>query len=375
VNPSDCTSGTCNSGICGGVGFTLNASYPTAIGPWGLASADLDGDGRNDLVVGNVGDFGTIGTTIQVLINAGGGTFKAPVAYNFGSQPSFVAIADFDGDGHPDIVAANNNDITVTVLHNLGNGTFGNFTSFAVGMAPQRPVAADFNGDGKPDIAVTNFGDSSLPSMQMTASVLTNTGMSFGTASDWGVDGNPLGIDARDINGDSKIDLVVANKGTNDVTYLAGNGNGTFQPTYTALSKLNGPANLIARDFNGDGNIDLAITEFLGGDVALALGTGTGQFGAPTPLPIAANTNPFDIASADVNNDGKPDILVTDAGSNDFAAFVSLGPGTFQPVLRFACGDGPRGIAVADLDGDGHPDVAISATLANEVQVFLNASH
>jgi hypothetical protein len=147
----------------GGGSFALPATYPAGPGPIAVAAVDLDGDGRPELAVAN-----GMGNTVSVLHNHGNGTFAAAVDYPVGTSPLSVAAADLDGDGRTDLVVANQLDGTVTVLLNQGGGTFTHLLDVGAGMFPAQVVAADVDGDGRPDLVVA--GQSGVVVLRTTCS-------------------------------------------------------------------------------------------------------------------------------------------------------------------------------------------------------------
>ena len=142
--------------------FRAAVNYVAGTAPRWIATGDLNGDGKLDLAVA---DFGT--RNIAVLLGNGNGTFQPPVGYYAGRYPGFVAIGDVNGDGKLDLVGA----VSFTAIHGngsvavlLGNGD-GSFqlpTYYGTGLLPRALALADFNGDGAPDLASVNFTSNNL---------------------------------------------------------------------------------------------------------------------------------------------------------------------------------------------------------------------
>jgi hypothetical protein len=177
-------------------------------------------------------------------------------------------------------------------------------------------VAANLNGDSRLDLAVANISSN-------TISVLLNQGTpgaalasgTFAAAVNYGVGGSPYSLVATDLNNDGKLDLAVANYGSNQVAVLLGNGDGTFQPRLKYLIAP-GLGAMVLGDFNGDGFLDLAVSSTDG--ITVALGNGDGTF--RNPMHYAAPGGAM--AMGDVNGDGQPDLVM--ASSLDGTAMVLL---------------------------------------------------
>ena len=135
------------------VSFLPAVNYGVGTQPTLVAVGDFNGDGKPDLVVANLGS-----NTVSVLLGNGDGTFQPAVNYGAGFQPSSVAVGDFNGDGKPDLVVANHGSNTVSVLLGNGDGTFQAAVSFSAGTNAYSASVGDFNRDGKPDLTVANFG-------------------------------------------------------------------------------------------------------------------------------------------------------------------------------------------------------------------------
>jgi hypothetical protein len=375
-----------------------------------VAVADLNRDGKSDVAVTNWCSsssdcipytWGGSGS-VAVLLGNGDGTLQAAVAYaTGGTNPVSVYIADVNGDGIPDLVVANQcADGTncaaggsVGVLLGNGNGTFQVAKSYkSGGFLAQSVAVADFNGDGKPDVAVANWEPTNVCSVgTCTVGVLLGNGDgTFQTAVNYSAGGNGgVSIAAADVNGDGRPDLLVIAGET--VGVLLGNGDGTFRPTVTYDTGAVSPTSLVSADLNGDGRPDLVIGHVLtcvqsactDGPVGVLVGNGDGTFrpaviyDVTTAFPIASSSYP--VAVADMNGDGRPDLVVGGANSSNIAVLPGNGDGTFQSAAIYTSGDGfPAGaVAAADLNGDGKPDLVVGHVFANGgseglVSILLN---
>jgi hypothetical protein len=228
---------------------------------------------------------------------------------------------------------------------------------------PDAIVAGDFNGDGTPDIAVANANNAN--SSNNTVSVLLGNGDgSFRLVGSYPTGNNPAGIAAGDLNGDTRLDLVVANKGSGTISVLLGNGDGTFQSASSyGSSLLPAPVSVAIGDFNADGKPDLAVADFIqSGAVSILLNDGSGNFGAPASF--AAGAFPASVAVGDLNADGHPDLVTANQNDGTVSVLASEGGGVFQPAVNFSVSGGsspdPVSVALADFNGDGKPDIAVA---------------
>jgi hypothetical protein len=225
--------------------FVLVSSPGVGRSPNSVVAADVNGDGRVDLISANYKD-----NTLTVLTNNGIGGFGSNATYSVGSEPNQVVAADVNGDGTPDLISANWNDNTLTVLINNGTGGFGSKATYSVGSTPSSVVTADVNGDGRVDLISANYKDNTL-------TVLTNNGSGgFGSNATYSVGSEPNQVVAADVNDDGKVDLISANWNDNTLTVLINNGTGGFgsKATYSVGST---PSSVVAADVNGDGKVDL----------------------------------------------------------------------------------------------------------------------
>jgi hypothetical protein len=315
------------------------------------------------------------GAAVGVLLGNGNGTFQAAVIYGSGGNsgpfwPVSIAIADVNGDHKPDLVVANGGSNTVGVLLGNGDGTFQPAVTYGSGaFYPVSVAVADLNGDGKADIVVANECGS-VSCDGWVGVLLGNGNGTFQAAVTYSSGGTYAeSVAVADVNGDGKPDLLVSGGTKGAVGVLLGNGNGTFQPAKTYLTDGTYPFSLAVADVNGDGKLDLVAANSWSGTVGVLLGNGDGRFqAAVTYISGEPGAQITSVAVADVNGDGHLDLLVTAVqvganGNYGGAVFLLLGngDGTFQAAVEYPSGGyQTQGVAAADVNGDGRPDVLLA---------------
>jgi len=375
--------------------------------PWGQeVTADFNNDGNLDVaLIGNISG----GPAIHVMLGNSHGVLGAPITVKDSATYAYESFAagDVNGDGKADIVAVAEmgggvNDIQVFL--GKGNGTFNTPLLYSTGSSanPGPVILADVNGDGKPDVLISN-ADGSLSVLLNkgagafgTASIISNVA----TASEW--------LASGDFNADGKMDIVLADSGGNSLNVLLGNGNGTFQSP-VKYPVQNGPQFMTVGDLRNNGKLDLITGGYSvgsgnggSGGVAVLLGNGDGTFGSPTyynPIAGDQNVNPLSAAVADVNLDGKPDVLVTFNSSHTgsccpvvtpynigLGIFLGNGDGTltyqapppFGTAVPYLVGNGSQGVVAGDFNNDGATDAAVlnidNSGSGNSVTMLLNTT-
>ncbi|HEV2177123.1 MAG TPA: FG-GAP-like repeat-containing protein [Terriglobia bacterium] len=296
--------------------------------------------------------------------------------YATGQSPYSVAVADFNGDGKPDLVVSDVTPSTVSVFLGNGDGTFQPHVDYPVASLPDQLIVADFNGDGKPDLAVTNGDCATIPCELAAVSILLGNGDgTFQAHKEYATAYSEYAIAAGDFNGDGKLDLAVTTTCGSDstcanltgaVSILLGNGDGTFGAhTDYPSPALEVPGAVVVGDFNRDGKLDMAVGMFCptcfppeNGSVSVFLGNGDGTFQPAVSYGLNSGGG-LTMVAADFNGDGILDLVVGDS-------YVSLlqgnGDGTFRAPVDYPALGPPSALAVGDFNGDGKLDVAAAAS-------------
>ena len=321
--------------------------YPVGSNPDSVVVADFNGDGRPDIATANL-----YSNTISVLLQNSGGTFQTAVNYAVGNQPVSLQVGDITGDGGVDLVVFNSLDSTISVLLGNGDGTFQPQKVTAINESSCCLAVGDFNGDGKLDVAVP------VPLPQVgtygVAVLLGNGDGTFQAPVSYALPAQAVEVVAADFNNDGKLDLAIStagSTGSGSVSILLGNGDGTFQAAINT-SLISSPE-LVVADFNQDGNLDIATSNGTN-NVVLLFGNGDGTFAVQQPLSFAATP----LAAGDLNGDGKPDLIANDlyVGTE---SLLNNGDGTFT-VGQIVGGSGP--VALSDVNADQKLDLVLAVT-------------
>ncbi len=359
--------------------------YPDTLAPNAVSTADLDGDGDLDAVVGR---WYWWSPGVSVLRNLGDGSFGPPEPYSFGQGNTVgeVVLIDFDADGDTDILASvpdmNGFGTRVAVLRNSGDGTFAAPGYFSTGNGPVGLAVTDFNRDGWPDAATADYG---YIGQGNTVSILLHNGRGGAAAGflsprSFAAGASPFWLVAADLNGDGAPDLAVGRGRypSSALEVLFNDGQGAFGARVSYSLGSNSSPVIGAADLDRDGDVDLFASRYQG-DYATVLvyrNDGNGGFARVDSYSLE-RYSPLvsEFAFGDLNGDGDLDIVTAnpDARTGEsYHVLLSNGQGGYLPADRYPWSQDTRALAVADVDGDGRPDVLGAAKSSSALTVHLN---
>ena len=369
------------SGSIGSGSFAAKVDFTTGTSPRSVAIGDLDGDGKLDLAVANQGS-----TNVSVFRNTSSsiGTISlaAKVDFTTGTSPYSVAIGDLDGDGKPDLAVANVGSNMVSVFRNTATsgtidlGSFAIKVDFTTGSVPISVAIGDLDGDGKPDLAVANSGSTTVSIFRNIAtSGSINTG-SFNPPINLTTGTQPNSVAIGDLDGDGRPELAVVNTSSNSVSVFS---NMSSIGTVSFAAKVDfttgpGPASVALGDLDGDGKPELAVANSFSNTVSVFRNTatsgsiGTGSFTAKVDFTMGPET--YSVALGDLDGDGKPELVTTNLDANTVSVLrnadanadlsaLTLSAGTLSPAFSAA------NIAYSASVTNATNSVTVTPTLAN----------
>jgi hypothetical protein len=306
-------------------------TVPAGPRPRWITVADLNHDGRPDLLIADAPEDRD--GFITVLLGNGDGAFLpapgSPVPA--GHLPNDIAVADMNGDGHPDLVIADHQSPYVRILLGDGTGRFRLAPGSPVDVHsyphPHAVVAADFNSDGHPDVATDSWGN-------------------------------------------------------NQIELLLGDGSGRLLSPGTFFPTGRRPyERLRSADFNRDGHPDIVTTDLDAGTVSILLGDGRGRFTNASGSPFPAGAKPWEVALADINGDGNTDLVlipyqrdIAGPAQNIVTVLRGDGHGSFHPMssppLDLAACRGPNSVAAGDLTGTGRTTIAVACAESKTLMLY-----
>ena len=341
--------------------FTLWAQMAVSMEPTHIASADFNGDGRLDLVLGNV-------DAAQVYLNNGAGFTPGVYLDNFPDGVQGIATGDFDNDGRPDFATTGR---SLSVYRNLGGGASFAKTAYLAGENQVGIKTADMDGDGRLDITVSNY-------LANSVSVYSNDGAGhFPDKREWGVGMAPNSHGIGDVNEDGQPDIVAAasqlSQTTVNVVLNGGQRNYVARRDYGMLGAANG---VDFADFDKDGFRDVVSPAYVSNADGpfVFYGNPDGTLEDGIQIENWGNNIPTDVAVGDFNGDTWSDFVTSIfSPGNCIRVSINQGNGTFLPSVVYAAGGNPSGVGIGDLNADGNQDIvnANGSQNDNTISVFI----
>ncbi len=367
-------SGTFDTGVYYSAGTESVDNTTAYIGPVAVAIADVNGDGKNDIVSSNAR-----GGDVTILLGNGDGTINVPtVGYSTGGTPKTSAlVADFNGDGFADIVVPDYV-FSFAYLQGYGDGTFRSPLDFyspvpnGYGAGATTMATGDFNGDGYPDFVLGNVGYNNPNGSGIGITVfLSNPDGSLQPGVNYGTGGSYQGVAVGYFTGSSKLDIAAVNESNGGIQIFKGNGDGSFASGSFYSTGGSDALTIVTGDFNNDGFPDLAVVNSnpvqgtpitYAITVSVLLNNGAGGFNPAVVYTVNSSAEiAEDIVAADVNNDGILDLIVTENNPGVVAVLLGNANGTFQTASTPAFAYNYLGnVALGDLNGDGKLDLAVT---------------
>lgn len=338
-----------------------------------MVGGDFDGDGDKEIIVGSE-------SSPQLSVLGSGavpadGTLVHEASFDIGAPILQIESADIDVDGRLDLVVSVQGGIKL-LRNTSSGGTYSFATPFgtpAILGSAQNPfgvAAADFDRDGNMDLAVCDSIGGGLHILRGTLApfvFLPEVIVQLG--------GRPIDVVAADFTGDNLLDLAVSRSSQEDIVVLRNvTPSGGLAPTASGFEQQltigvgQSPNYLITADFNIDGRADLVVSNGDSGSVSVLFGSASGFAGQTFP----AGSVPTALLAQDLTDDGLPDILVASLVSGDFRVMVGDGQGGFPLLPTFPGTTGASNAVLQDMTADGLPDLMISSLVTERISLVRN---
>ncbi|MFY8127671.1 MAG: FG-GAP-like repeat-containing protein, partial [Chitinophagaceae bacterium] len=320
--------------------------------------------------------------------------FQAKQDFSTSANNMAIALADVDGDGKIEVSASKQTENNVGLYRNTANvgsissGSLAATVNFSSSSTPVIIAYGDLDNDGKLDMVTVCENANRLNIFKNTSTTGAISSSSFGTPTIILIDYIPKSVAIGDVDNDGKLDLAITNSMNSSISVLRnGSFGGTInfgnQYTYINFSVPN-PRHVALADLDGDGKLEIVATSYNNNSISVLRNTATigtinsGSFA--TRVDFTTGTNPNGLCVADFDGDSKPDIAVANYSSNTISIFRNtatsgtINSGSFASKVDFATATNPQSIAAADISGDEKVDIVVTNYNSNSVSVFQNTA-
>lgn len=368
--------------------FETKVDYISGTGtsnPQGIVTADLDNDGKNDMISGNIAN-----SSISIFRNISNSTsinFDTKVDYSTLNPVNYVHPKDLDGDGKVDLIISSNTGSSFSIFRNttsnIGSITFGPRQDIVGLSIPSNFDIDDVDGDSKIDLICTNYNSSSFSVYRNTSTIGT---ISFATKIDYTCGSSPTSVCVVDLDGDNKKDIAITLYTSSQIVVFKNTTTSIGSPTFTnGLYASTGsyPNFIKCADLDGDGKKDLVTSNFYGYNISIIKNTSTS-------VNAISFQNTYNISSgsgvsycqgislSDFDNDNRIDIGVCNRGNDNISVFKNISTsGTFNatsfaPQVFFSVNTAPTEMFASDLNGDGKLEILVANNGSNNISILKN---
>lgn len=360
-------------GIIDACSFAPKQDLAAGMFPLSIVSGDFDGDGKADMAVANYDN--NVISLFRNTSSVGAISYAAKIDMTSGSNTDHISTDDLDGDGKLDLVVTDVGGASVYRNTSTGIGTisFAARINFATSSDPRHLSVDDFDKDGKPDIVVANYGAG-----VNTISVLRNTSSGPGNITyapkvDFASTVRPSSVSAGDLDGDGKPDIAVVNQNSNTLSVFRNTSTGIGNISFAAkvdFTTNSNPLFVSIGDLDNDDKPELAIGYSLGSvgnviSVFRNLSSGVGNISYGSQADFTVGSVPFSVHMGDVDGDGKPDLVATSVSNGIVSVLRNTSSGigniSFGIKVDFATNSNCQSVSITDFDGDGKPDLAATS--------------
>lgn len=378
-----------------GINFKWRFDISVGSGPFIAAIGDMDEDGKPDLVVASKNDSKIyLLRNISAVGHLDSPSFGPPIGYSVYNQPTSVKLVDIDGDGHLDVVATDVGGYKLSAFHNSsspGSLSLAARVDFSTipAAAPYVVAVVDLDGDGWPELITTAAYSDEVTVFHNNGIYGSISSSSFGSPVNFATGSFPIGLAVADIDGDGKPDILTADSAGHAISVLRNTSTtGTLSTSSFATHAdiLTGatPIDVAVADIDGDGKPDVIVSNNSVDSIVIFRNTSSsGTISFAGKVSFASAIYPTGLVVTDFDGDGKPDIVSTTVAPasatyglisvfRNTALAGTIDASSLAPYNTFSVGGWPFGVTAGDLDGDGYPEVVTANYTNDDISILKN---